>query len=215
MQDIFEKECEQGNYNAAKELYAQHPDKISIHYWTFCVKCSEGKLNTVKTWYECDKSRLHFGKALLSACEKNQMDVVIWLFSLKKDFGCQLQTSFILCCTNNYLDIATFISRQSTITDETLNKGLVKCCEKNNFIMAQWVHSLGANIHYKDWYGHDGSFLAACREGNFKIAKWLHSLGANIATRDHIGGKAAYRSGNAEIKNWVGPLLNMMIIFSS
>lgn len=73
--------------------------------------------------------------------------------------------------------------------------------------MAQWLYSLGADIHIKN----DEAFIYSYSHRNFEIAKWLYSLGVNIRVRDDLAFIYSYNNYNLEISQWLHDLDNKIL----
>lgn len=106
--------------------------------------------------------------------------------------------SFIDICREGNLEEAIKLHSSDDIKSQ-LDWAFVVCCQNGHFDMAEWLYSLGVDIHYKmDW-----AFITCCKNGELEIAKWLHGLGSNIRAQNDYALRWSCETGELDIAKWL------------
>lgn len=89
-----------------------------------------------------------------------------------------------------------------TINGVSTGDLFIQSCKEGDFKEAVRLHSLGADIYYKN---HE-AFRQCCKNGHFIIAKWLHCLGTDIHTENDYALRSSYIHKHYEIAKWLQKL---------
>ena len=173
-------------------------DEIPFHFF-----CRHNYFRLAKAYYNFFGFDINCkdNEAICLCVQEGHLEMTKWLYQLGGNIKSQDNWCFYIAISKNHIHILKWIYSLNIIDIHMNSEYPFRyACGCRNLQAAQWLYSLGANIHIFD----DQTFYSAVLSENYEIANWLYSLGEiNLSDDNYYIFRALCETGNLDALKWV------------
>lgn len=188
IEEILTTLCKEGHLVGAMYFYNEFSKKINNRIILKAFEVSGCHLEIRKWLYSLkpsiwSKYQDILSKCFMSACCRNDLDMMNWIYSLpesKIDIRENNDTLFQVTCSFGSLKAAKLLYSLDNKINVCANhyRAFELSCSNNHLKLAKWVYSLG-QFHIDDYPDVEGLFRNSADPKSLDLFMWLASLTSN------------------------------------